>query len=416
MEFEETYFARNNESLEGISSDDLFSLVKPKTEKAITFKSIKERVDSGKKLNIKFGTDPTGPDLHLGHIVPIRVLDIFSRAGHDIDLIFGDFTAKIGDPTGRCDERPLLTDEKIAENMSTFRDQVDKYFDTDRENVHIHQNSQWLGKLALDAVFDYLKAVNLSQAMQRDDFRSRARSGKAVSLAEVMYGAMMGIDSTHLKTDIEIGGIDQLLNFQQTREIQRSQDQKAEDIIMTPIIGGISGDGRKMSKSYGNYIPVKAEGEEMFGKLMSIPDTLIVPYIRALAPIYEQDLPKIIEAVQNDPMEMKKQLASYMVATASGNRENGLLARENFERIFAKKKIDTNDAIELLNYGNLSDILLSSGEFKSKSELRRLAEQGGIKIDGQKIEPEILNSNIIDRCLITVGKRKIFSIDGKNTE
>ena len=302
MEFEKNYYTRNTESLQGISSDDLIALIKPKTEKAIGIDNIKERIDNGEKLNVKFGTDPTGPDLHLGHIVPIRVLDIFSRAGHNIDLIFGDFTAKVGDPTGRGDERPLLTDEKIAENMSTFRNQVDRYFDTTRDNVHIHQNSQWLGKMALASVFDYLQAINLSQAMQRDDFRSRAQNGKAVSLAEVMYGALMGIDSTHLMSDVEIGGVDQLLNFQQARDIQRSQGQRAEDIVMTPIIEGTSGDGRKMSKSYGNYIPVRADDTEIFGKFMSIPDTLIVPYVKAFAPVYEQDLPRIIAAVHESPM------------------------------------------------------------------------------------------------------------------
>jgi tyrosyl-tRNA synthetase len=412
MEFERSYYAKNSESLEGISSDEMLSMLKPKTEKAITLDGIKERLDENGRLNVKFGTDPTGPDLHLGHIVPIRVLDLFSRAGHNVDLIFGDFTAKVGDPTGRSDERPLLTDEMIAQNMSTFRSQVDRYFDTNCENVRIHQNSHWLGKMALASVFEYLQAINLSQAMQREDFRSRANSGKAVSLAEVMYGAMMGIDSVHLDTDIEIGGVDQLLNFQQTRDIQRARGSKAEGVIMTPIIEGTSGDGRKMSKSYGNYIPVRADSDDVFGKFMSIPDTLIVPYIKAFAPVSEQEIPAIVQAVKENPMEMKKQLATYMVSTSAGSRDTGLEARETFERKFADKNITVDDATPLTNTGSLIDVLLSAGDFKSKGELRRLAEQGGIKIDGQKIEPEMLNGYITTDSLITVGKRRAYAVKG----
>jgi tyrosyl-tRNA synthetase len=296
--------------------------------------------------------------------------------------------------------------------MSTFRDQVDRYFDTSRENVRIHQNSQWLGKLALASVFQYLQAINLSQAMQRDDFRARIQDGKAVSLSEVMYGAMMGIDSVHLDTDVEIGGVDQLLNFQQTRDIQRAHGSEAEDIVMTPIIEGTSGDGRKMSKSYGNYIPVRASADEVFGKLMSISDALILPYIKAFAPVNEAEIQEIQQAVQENPMEMKKQLASYMVATSTGSRDIGLEARENFERRFANKQITAEDATKLINSGSIMDILLSSGDFKSRSELRRLAEQGGIKVDGQKIDARTLEDSLTEKVLITVGKRRVYAIDG----
>jgi len=409
MSFEEKYYHKNSESLEGISSDEMFSLLTPKTEKIISFDSLKEKIDSGDKLNVKFGADPTGPDLHLGHIVPIRALDIFNRAGHNIDLIFGDFTAKIGDPTGRNEERPILTDEMIANNMSTYRDQINRFFDTNRENVRIHKNSKWLGNIALASIFDYLQAINLSQAMQRDDFRARAQNGKAVTLAEVMYGAMMGIDSCHLNTDVEIGGIDQLLNFQQTRDIQRHLGQKAEDIIMVPIIGG--SDGRKMSKSYENYISARTNADDLFGKIMSIPDVSIIPYIKAYAPVNEADLPDIEIAVKNDPMEMKKQLASYLVSTSTDSRDTGLMARESFERRFTDKKISINDAIKLPAGGSLVDVLFKSGDFKSNSELRRLAEQGGIKLNGEKINANDLNNPTGPTGLITVGKRRIYVIE-----
>ncbi|PJE65161.1 tyrosine--tRNA ligase [Candidatus Saccharibacteria bacterium CG10_big_fil_rev_8_21_14_0_10_47_8] len=410
----ERFYERSFESLEGIPTDEFMSLLRVKTEKAITFDRIEARLQDGEPLNIKFGTDPTGPDLHLGHIVPIRVLDLFSRANHNIDLIFGDFTAKVGDPSGRKDGRPALTDEKIAENMSTFQDQVNKYFDTKRENVNIHANSVWLGRMALADVFGYFAAINLTEATQRNDFRERMQKGESVSLAETVYGTLMGIDSVHLDTDIEVGGLDQLLNFQQARTVQKASGQTAEEIIMTPILEGTSGDGHKMSKSFDNYVPVSAEPGEVFGKIMSIPDSLIIPYLKAYAPLYQSDLAAIELTTAEQPLEMKKQLATYMAAISSANYDSGVQAREKFERRFAAKNISEADATTLsFQNKNLTDTLLSSGDFKSRSELRRLAEQGGIKINGTKITADDLNELPASGSLVTVGKHRIYTVSGE---
>lgn len=406
-----TLFNRSHESLVDIPNEEITSLLLPKTEQAITMEGVRAKLDEDRPLHVKFGTDPTGPDLHLGHIVPIRVIDIFSRAGHHIDLIFGDFTAKVGDPTDRSGDRPILTDGEIATNMHTFEDQVNRFFDTKSENVHIHTNSSWLGKMALTDVFGYLQAINLTEATQRKDFRERIQQGRAVSLAEAIYGTLMGIDSVHLGTDVEVGGVDQLLNFQQTRAVQRSRGQKAEEIIMTPIIEGTSGDGRKMSKSYGNYVPVRAEVDDIFGRMMSIPDGLILPYLKAFAPVYESELESLQHSIDNDPLEAKKQLATYMVSLASGSIEVGANSRETFERRFADKNIADEDAV-ILPYTekSLIEVLIESGTFKSKGELRRLAEQGGIKVDGNKIDPGVLSGGVVDGMLITVGKRRIFKV------
>lgn len=410
MQQYEKMYERSTESLHDIPAEDFISLLEPKTEQAITFDGIATRLKENQKLNIKFGTDPTGPDLHLGHMVPMRVVDLFSRAGHHIDLIFGDFTAKVGDPTEREHGRPLLDDEAIADNMKTFRIQVDKYFDTRSENVSIHTNSTWLGKMTLDKVFGFLQSINLTEATQRKDFRERMQHGQAVSLAETIYGTLMGIDSVELETDIEIGGIDQLLNFQQTRTVQRSQGQKAEEIIMTPIIEGTSGDGRKMSKSYGNYVPVMASSEEIFGKIMSIPDTLIVPYLKAFAPIYKNEVNQLKEEALNNPLELKKQLGSYMVSIAASSTAEGLEARENFERRFSSRVITAEDAKPLNIANNLLNTLMQSGDFNSFAEIRRLAQQGGIKINGTKISPEELMESHMGGSIVTVGKRKIYSL------
>jgi tyrosyl-tRNA synthetase len=264
--------------------------------------------------------------------------------------------------------------------------------------------------MTLDRVFGFLQSINLTEATQRKDFRDRMQHGQAVSLAETIYGTLMGIDSVELKTDIEIGGIDQLLNFQQTRTVQRSQGQKAEEIIMTPIIEGTSGDGRKMSKSYGNYVPVMASSEEIFGKIMSIPDTLIVPYLKAFAPIYKKEVFRLEEEARSNPLELKKQLGSYMVSIAASCTADGLEARENFERRFSSRVITAEDAKPLNIANNLLNTLMQSGDFNSLAEIRRLAQQGGIKINGTKISPEELMESHESGSIVSVGKRKIYSL------
>lgn len=404
------YFERSRESLDEIASDEFISLVEPKIEYNLSLENIKERLDNNEKLRVKMGIDPTGPDVHIGHAVPIRVLDLFSRAGHDIDLIFGDFTAKIGDPSGRDSDRKVLTDSEIAANVASYREQVQNFFDTNAENVRIHRNSAWLGRMALHETFEYLQMVNLSEATQRKDFRERMQKGSAVTLAEAMYGTLQGIDSVHLESDIELGGIDQLLNVQQARNVQRNMGQNPEDILLTPIIEGTTGDGRKMSKSYDNYIATTASADDIFGKIMSIPDTLIVPYAVAFAPVNKEDIRGLTSATQNNPLEIKKQLATYLAATSTGSLEQGELARENFERRFSRKEIKDNDTQTLTDKGSLLDTLMSSGDFKSRSELRRIADQGGLKAGGVKLSTDELLGAFPSDSIVTVGKRRAYRL------
>lgn len=408
----EKYFDRDQESFKGIEPSEFMGYIKPKTQQAITFNGIEERLKNNSNLNVKFGTDPTGPELHLGHIVPIRALDLFRKSGHNIDLIFGDFTAQIGDPTERDSSRVALTNAQILDNMSTFDKQVDRYFPIYSENVRIHRNSQWLGRMALKDLFADLQVINLNEALQRNDFRQRIEKGQTVSVAELIYGSLMGIDSAHLETDIEIGGIDQLLNFQQARAIQRGRGQKAEEIIMTPIIEGTSGDGRKMSKSYGNYIAANAEVDDIFGKIMSIPDNLILPYTVAFAHVHEKEIPDLEIARNRDPLEFKKQLGQYMIALVTKSLDQSQETREKFERRFRDKEFNKDDAKKLFldSSQSIVDALISTGDFKSKSEVRRLIEQGGIKIDGKKvidIQHTLEPNNGLS--ILVAGKRKLYS-------
>lgn len=408
----DVYFEKNKESLSGITPGDFVDLVEPKLKYDLSLAHIKERLDNNETLRVKMGIDPTGPDVHIGHAVPIRVLDLFSRAGHDIDLIFGDFTAKIGDPSGRDSARKVLTDDEIAVNVVSYREQVQNFFDTTAENVRIHRNSTWLGRMALQETFEYLQMVNLSEATQRKDFRERIQKGSAVTLAEAMYGTLQGIDSVYLRSDVELGGIDQLLNVQQARNVQRSRGQNPEDILLTPIIEGTSGDGRKMSKSYDNYIATTASADDIFGKIMSIPDTLIVPYAVAFAPVSKQDIKGLTAATQDSPLEIKKQLATYLAATSTGSLEQGELARENFERRFSRKEISSDDLTEIVAtpQNSVLSALISTGGFKSNGEVRRLAAGGGIKLNGQKITEDELLQQVNEGQTILVGKRRGFRI------
>jgi tyrosyl-tRNA synthetase len=408
----EVYFERNRDSLVGISSDEFVDLVKPKLEYDLSLDHVKERLDNNEILRVKMGIDPTGPNVHIGHAVPLRVLDLFRRTGHEIDLIFGDFTAKIGDPSGRDSARKVLTDEEIAVNVASYREQVQNFFDTNAESVRIHHNSMWLGRMALHETFEYLQMVNLSEATQRKDFRERIQKGSAVTLAEAMYGTLQGIDSVHLHSDVEIGGIDQLLNVQQARNVQRNREQNPEDILLTPIIEGTSGDGRKMSKSYGNYITTTASADNIFGKIMSIPDTLIVPYVVAFAPVSRQDIQDITTTAQGSPLEIKKQLATYLAATSTGSLEQGFLARENFERRFSRKEINSGDLNEIIvnTEDSVLSALIATGGFKSNNEVRRLAAGGGIRLNGQKITEDELLKQVDEGQIILVGKRRGFRV------
>ncbi len=370
----QTLFLRDQESLEGIDAKEMESLLEVKIQKAITLKSIKKILEEGKKLNVKFWTDPTWPELHLWHIVPLRILNLFRRAWHNIDLIFWDFTAKIWDPTWRDEGRKALTDEEIRKNMSTFQEQVDPYCNTRWENIRIHQNSSWLNKVQLPEIFDYLSATSLTDAMQRNDFRNRVDNQQSVALSEVIYWTLMWVDSVFLNTDVEIWWIDQLLNFQQVRRIQEFKWQNPEKIIMTPIIQWTDWSERKMSKSYGNYIPALADSKEIYGKIMSIPDNLILQYFKSFAQIYKTDIGSLEKMIADNPLEAKKQLAMYITALSAGNYDIWLAERENFESLFSKGNISIEDTKELKNLQGLSllDILFNSGDFKSKSEIKRM--------------------------------------------
>jgi tyrosyl-tRNA synthetase len=411
--FEERLFARIDESWKDISTEDLVSYLKPKSKEIITEEGMLALLKEKRPLRIKLGIDPTASDIHLGHIVPILVLRQFLQAGHHIDLIIGDFTARIGDPSGRDTARTPLTKEKIEENQKTYREQVGKYLDISK--ISIHTNGTWLNKIPLDRFFSVLQSLSLAQATQREDFRARAKNEQAVSLAEVCYGVLMGIDSVELKSDIELGGIDQLLNLQQCRQVMSAYGMTPEVIFTTPLIEGTSGDGKKMSKSYGNAIPVNAPLDDKFGKIMSIPDKLICDYFCAFTYIKDSEIDELKKYISESPLEAKKVLGTLIVAWETRNLEAARAERERFEKKFSERTISSEDMM-IVSFeagSTVLDALSASGEFKSRTELRRLFTDNAVRTLDDAETIISLEAKATDGLTLRAGKRRFFKLVSK---
>lgn len=416
--FDQKFCARITESWDGIETNEFISFLVPKCQEIFTPARLRQRLTERCPLRVKFGIDPTGSDVHLGHVVPIMLLQQFAKAGHEIDLVIGDFTARIGDPTSRVTSRDQLDEGEIRSNLSTYGKQIGKYINM--AALKVHQNEKWLSAMSLSEVFNIFQGINLSEAMQREDFRSRMKNGQTVSLAEACYGVLMGIDSMHLQSHIEVGGIDQLLNFQQCRSVMRQQGVEEEVVLMVPILEGTSGDGKKMSKSYNNYIAVTASLEEKFGKIMSIPDRLIEQYFKSFADIHEGEIADLERFIAADPLEAKKQLATLVIAIETKEIEDGLNERESFERRFTQKNIRDEDCSTIFTSGNetVIDAFMRSGRFKSRSELRRLFEQQAVRLCIGGEERAITSDHSATSLYngtVRVGKRRFFKFCSRSS-
>ena len=405
--YDELLFKRFNEDWSKLTPAKMLSLLKVKTQ--TTLPATIEPSMLKDKLNIKLGIDPTGADIHIGHLCPIFVINIFLKCGHHVDFIIGDFTAKIGDPSGRNTERAMITDEQIAANFATYVEQISPYIDT--KKLHIHKNSTWLSKTSLTDFLAVLQRIKLAVATQREDFRNRIEN---VSLAEVTYAVLMGLDSVNLKTNIELGGLDQILNFSQCRMVQEIYHQKPEMAFGTPILEGLSGDGRKMSKSYNNYIAVRSSATDKFGKFMSLPDNLLLKYYQAFGYLYAEEIPDLVKFIEANPLEAKKQLATYFVSLDGNNLDIGRTERENFERKFSKRELTDDDFVTVNVAANtpLLNAIATSGKFTSNGEIKRLILAGAVtNVDTkQKLG---LDYNVTKTVKIKVGKLNIFKMEVK---
>ncbi|MGW1777468.1 tyrosine--tRNA ligase, partial [Streptomyces sp. NPDC002104] len=262
---------------------------------------------AGRQFVIKYGIDPTSPDVHLGHAVPIIIASRFQRMGHHVVFIIGDVTAKIGDPSGRSSERPALTDDDIARNLSTYQQQVTPFIDFERADLRF--NGEWLNKVSLPQLVEILARVPVSMSLQREDFRTRLAEGQGLSVAEFVYSVVMAMDSVAITADVELGGVDQLLNLQMCRKVMEISEQTPEVVITTPLIEGTDGTGAKMSKSKGNYVGLTATPDDVYGRLMSIPDHVTESYLKLLTEWTDEEIQVITKRLAEGtahPMAVKR--------------------------------------------------------------------------------------------------------------
>lgn len=360
-----------------------------------------KKLESGKTLKVKLGCDPTSADLHLGHSVALSLLRRFQDLGHKAVLVIGDFTAAVGDPSGRDSTRPVLPREKILENAKTYTDQAFKVLDPSKTEIRF--NSQWLepfvsGKELLQT----LQKVTVAQVLERDDFKKRMSVGNPISLLEVLYSLFQGQDSVALEADVELGGTDQIFNLLVGRQLQKNHGQEPQVAITVPLLVGLDG-VKKMSKSYGNYVGLNDEPGDMFGKLMSIPDELMPMYYELLTSENMEEINKM------HPMAAKKKLASLLVTRFHGETaaQNAL---ENFEKVFSKKELPTDMPEFKPEEGALlSAVIFASGAAQSKNKARGLIEQGAVRLKGEKVSadtPLVFENGDV----LQVGKRHFFKL------
>jgi len=358
------------------------------------------RLAQGKKLRVKFGIDPTAPDLHLGHTVPLRKLRQFQDAGHKAILIIGDFTAQIGDPAGRMAERKPLTPKEVKQNMKKYLAQAGKVIDV--KKAEVHYNSKWFEREGLDTIFELARAGTIQQVLHRADFRKRLDKGNDITVLEIFYPLLQGYDSVKVEADIEIGGTDQKFNLLMGRRVQRHFKMPEQDIITLPILEGTAG-VQKMSKSYDNYIGLDEKPEMMFGKIMSVPDNLILKYTELLT-----DLP--LEKI-SDPRGAKLKLAKTLVGMYHG-KTAAEKAEKEFIRVVSKKQAPSQVKSLKLKVKSLKlvDLLMETKMSSSRSEAWRLIKQGGVKIDNKKQTDPTKVIKIEKETLLQVGKRKFLKL------
>ncbi len=364
------------------------------------------------EIIVKYGADPSRPDLHLGHYVCLKKLRDLQDIGFKIIFIVGDFTAMIGDPTGRSKTRPRLTEEEVRENSKTYFEQVFRVLD--REKTVVRYNSEWLAKLTAKDVIEIASTYTVARMLERDDFAKRYRENIPISIHEFLYPIFQGYDSYAVKADIEVGGTDQVFNFLVAREIQKHFGQEPQVILTVPLLEGTDGK-LKMSKSYDNYIGLTEDPKEIYGKVMSIPDTLILKYFRLVLYYTDEQLKKIEEHIKNDPRGAKAKLAYEIVKLLYSEKE-AKEAEEHFNRVFRERKIPENipEYAVPVEGKNIIEIVYEAGLVSSKSEARRLISQKAIKINGEPVTNIEAKVKPDGEKIIKVGKRKFLKVVSKN--
>lgn len=391
------------------SLHEQLEILKRGATELISEEELGKKLQKGKPLIVKAGFDPTAPDLHLGHTVLINKLKQFQDLGHEVNFLIGDFTAKIGDPSGRSSTRPPLTGEQIKANTKTYCDQVFKILD--RKKTKVHYNSTWLGKLGAEGMIDLASRFTVARMLERDDFKTRFKEGSDISILEFYYPLLQGYDSVIMRADVELGGIDQKFNLLMGRTLQRRYEQEQQVILMMPLLVGTDG-VKKMSKSFGNHIAIQDAANEMFGKILSIGDVLMWHYFELLSFKAVGDVKRLrqeVEAGRLNPKLAKVELAKEIVARFH-SEQAALAAADQFDKVFAHKGLP--DEIEecKIKLGKeplgLLDIMTKAGLTQSNGEARRLIEQGGVQISQKKVTDTRLSFDAKQDFIIQVGKRR----------
>lgn len=395
--------------------DEQLQLLKKGTVDVIREDDLRSKLDSsaksGKPLRIKLGLDPTAPDIHLGHTVVIRKLKAFQDLGHTVIFLIGDFTGLIGDPTGKSVTRPALSREEINANAETYKKQMFKLLDP--EKTELRFNSEWMDKLSAADFVKLTSKTTVKQILERDDFTKRMADEKPISLHELLYPLVQGYDSVALEADVELGGTDQKFNLLMGRNLQREFDQQPQVIMTTPLLEGLDG-VQKMSKSLGNYIGIEEPPSEMFGKVMSVSDELMWKYYELLTDVTVAEI-DVMKTGGENPRDLKVDLAKRIIRDFH-SEQAAKDAEDEFNRRFVQKQAPT-DAGEVTvgsRVYRIAELVIEAGMAGSKGEAKRLVEQGGVKVDGEKaaslaVEVTISAGNSV---LLQVGKLKAARITG----
>ncbi|KKP79958.1 MAG: Tyrosyl-tRNA synthetase [Parcubacteria group bacterium GW2011_GWB1_35_5] len=377
-------------------------------EEVIDKAHLENKLKSGKQLRIKLGIDPTSPNIHLGRSIPLLKLRDFQKLGHKIIFIIGDFTGLIGDASDKDSERPILSEDTVNENLKTYIEQAAKIIDIN--TAEIYRNSEWLGGLGYLEIGRQADAFSLNEFSSRENIDRRMTEGKRVALREVFYPLMQGYDSVKVRADVEIGGTDQRFNLLTGRDMQRLYKQEPQDIVTNPIIEGL--DGRKMSSSFGNSVNLFDTPDDMFGKIMSLKDEFIIKYFILLTRIDLKIINNYEESLKNgtNPRDIKMKLA-HQIVVMYHNNEFANLAQSNWEKTFSDKKIpDVIQTIKVNKGVILVDVLVEHSLVKSKTDARRLFEEGAIKNldDGSKINDSKIK--VMEPLVLKIGKKTFIKI------
>ncbi|NQU75299.1 MAG: tyrosine--tRNA ligase [Planctomycetes bacterium] len=364
----------------------------------------------GRGLRVKLGMDPTAPDIHLGHTVVMRKMRQFQDLGHKAILIIGDYTARIGDPSGQSVTRPVLTAEQIKSNAQTYFNQAGKILDTNTEKLEVRYNSEWLAELSFADVLRLMSQMTVARMLERDSFQKRYKAGAPIGVHEFLYPLMQGYDSVCIEADVELGGTDQTFNNLVGRQLQVNAGQKPQIVVIMPILVGLDG-SEKMSKSKGNYIGVTDEPNDMFGKVMSIPDTLMDNYFTLLTDEPREQIDRLTDAAQTHPRRGKAELGRRIVSSFYG-AQAAEAAADEFDRVFTEHKAPT-EMPEVLVAGDavsIVDLIVAAGFAKSNGEARRLVKQNAVSIDDEKVSQEDAQVTPKDGQVLRVGKRRFGRI------